>query len=292
MKHLIKPLKRKSTKKCLLIEEDPKDPILDKEIKILALGIIELLNKNYLLKEIPLQTSKEKMLKYFNYIFSKKNRNKNEILLIKQYLSKFQKYSEINESKEKDQMLTKISQCLKYEHKPNGYIICCLGEPGDKFYILLKGIVTILIPNEYNFEITEKDYLNHLKRLYKMEEYEILQRTVYSNTNIKLNHNFYDLILKLNEHIKYHKVSINDYLDRIMPITTDEDDEINYNKIKVKLWNYKKVCDIYSGGTFGEVALMDEFSKRSASIITIEPCIFGTISKEDYQEFIKENENK
>ena len=35
MKHLIKPLKRKSTKKCLLIEEDPKDPILDKEIKII-----------------------------------------------------------------------------------------------------------------------------------------------------------------------------------------------------------------------------------------------------------------
>ena len=91
MKHLIKPLKRKSTKKCLLIEEDPKDPILDKEIKILALGIIELLNKNYLLKEIPLQTSKEKMLKYFNYIFSKKNRNKNETPTIKQHSLIFQK---------------------------------------------------------------------------------------------------------------------------------------------------------------------------------------------------------
>ncbi len=289
---IIRKTPRNSIKRSKILELDPEDPILDKEINNISLEIEKLINKGYLLKEIPLQTTKEKMFEYFHYIFSKRNRNKNEILIVKQYLSKFQKYSEINESKEKDQMLTKISQCLKYEHKPNGYIICCLGEPGDKFYILLKGIVTILIPNEYNFEITEKDYLNHLKRLYKMEEYEILQRTVYSNTNIKLNHNFYDLILKLNEHIKYHKVSINDYLDRIMPITTDEDDEINYNKIKVKLWNYKKVCDIYSGGTFGEVALMDEFSKRSASIITIEPCIFGTISKDDYQEFIKEAENK
>ncbi len=292
MKHLIIPHKRKSTKKCLLVEEDPKDPILDKEIKILALGIIELLNKNYLLKEIPLQTSKEKMLKYFNYIFSKKNRNKNEILIIKQYLSTFQKYSEVNESKEKDQMLTKISQCLKYEYKPNGYIICCLGEPGDKFYILLKGIVTVLIPQEYDFEMKEKDYLKHLRRLYKMEEYDILQKTIYSNNHIKLTQEFYDLILRFNIHIKDHKVSINDYLDRIMPITSEEEDEKKILKIKVKLWNYKKVCDIYAGGTFGEVALMDEYSKRTASIITIEPCIFGTIYKDDYQEFIQESENK
>ena len=37
---------------------------------------------------------------------------------------------------------------------------------------------------------------------------------------------------------------------------------------------------------------MDEYSKRTASIITIEPCIFGTIYKDDYQEFIQESENK
>ena len=290
--NIFKKISRTSIKRNEVLNFDPEDPILDTEINNLSKEIEKLLNKGYLLKEIPLQTTKEKMFQYFHYIFSKKTRNPNEILIVKQYLSTFQKYSEVNESKEKDQMLTKISKCLRYEYKPNGYIICCLGEPGDKFYILFKGIVTILIPNEYNFEITEKDYLKHLKRLYQMEEYEILQRTVYSNTNIKLKQDFYDLILRLNEHIKDHKVSINDYLDRIMPITTDEDDELNDNKIKVKLWNYKKVCDIYAGGTFGEVALMDEYSKRSASIITIEPCIFGTISKEDYQEFIKETENK
>ena len=102
-----------------------------------------------------------------------------------------------------------------------------------------------------------------------MEEYEILQRTVYSNPNIELNQDFYDLILRLNERINYHKVSINDYLDRIMPITSDDNDELNDNKIKVTLWNYKKVCDISEGGTFGEVALMDDYSKRTASIVTI-----------------------
>ena len=290
--NIFKKISRTSIKRNEVLNFDPEDPILDTEINNLSKEIEKLLNKGYLLKEIPLQTTKEKMFEYFHYIFSKRIRNKNEILIVKQYLSTFQKYSEINESKEKDQMLTKISQCLKYEQKPNGYIICCLGEPGDKFYIILKGIVTILIPNEYNFEITEKDYIKHLRRLYKMEEYEILQRTVYSNPNIELNQDFYDLILRLNERINYHKVSINDYLDRIMPITSDDNDELNDNKIKVTLWNYKKVCDIYAGGTFGEVALMDEYSKRSASIITIEPCIFGTISKEDYQEFIKETENK
>ena len=64
------------------------------------------------------------------------------------------------------------------------------------------------------------------------------------------------------------------------------------SKIKVKLWNYKKVCDIYANSTFGEVALMDNTSKRTASIISIEPCIFGVINKNDYQEFIKDAETR
>ncbi len=234
------------------------------------------------------------MFKYFQYIFSKRNRKEREILIVKHYISKFPKYSEIPESKEKSQMLTKICQCLKFEKKPNGHIICCLGEPGDKFYILFKGIVTVLIPQEYDFEITERDYIKHLRRLYRMEEYEILERTIYSNMNIKANVEFYELISNINQHIKDHRVPVNDYLDRIMPITAEEkeNEENKIPKLKVKLWNYKKVCDISEGGTFGEVALMDDYSKRTASIVTIEPCIFGTISKNEYQEFIREAEER
>ena len=127
-----------------------------------------------------------------------------------------------------------------------------------------------------------------------MEEYEILERTIYSNMNIKANVEFYELISNINQHIKDHRVPVNDYLDRIMPITAEEkeNEENKISKLKVKLWNYKKVCDIYAGGTFGEVALMDDYSKRSASFITIEPCIFCTIYKDDYQEFIRETEEK
>ena len=107
---IIRKTPRNSIKRSKILELDPEDPILDKEINNISLEIEKLINKGYLLKEIPLQTTKEKMFEYFHYIFSKRNRNKNEILIVKQYLSKFQKYSEINESKEKDQMLTKISQ--------------------------------------------------------------------------------------------------------------------------------------------------------------------------------------
>ena len=278
-------------------EEEIPDPIdydLEDEIHSIAIDIIKLHKSGKLLKDIPLQTTKEKMFKYFQYIFSKRNRKEREILIVKHYISKFPKYSEIPESKEKSQMLTKICQCLKFEKKPNGHIICCLGEPGDKFYILFKGIVTVLIPQEYDFEITERDYTKHLRRLYRMEEFEILERTIYSNMNIKSNVEFFELISNINHHIKDHRVPINDYLDRIMPITAEEkeNEENKIPKLKVKLWNYKKVCDIYAGGTFGEVALMDDYSKRSASIITIEPCIFGTIYKDDYQEFIREAEEK
>ena len=289
---------RKSQPKIKTEEEeeipDPIDYDLEDEIHSIAIEIIKLHKSGKILKDIPLQTTKEKMFKYFQYIFSKRNRKEREILIVKHYISKFPKYSEIPESKEKNQMLNKICQCLKFEKKPNGHIICCLGEPGDKFYILFKGIVTVLIPQEYDFEITERDYIKHLRRLYRMEEYEILERTIYSNMNIKANVEFYELISNINQHIKDHRVPVNDYLDRIMPITAEEkeNEENKIPKLKVKLWNYKKVCDISEGGTFGEVALMDDYSKRTASIVTIEPCIFGTISKNEYQEFIREAEER
>ena len=297
MKNKSKDKKQTNNKSQVKKEEeeeipDPIDYDLEDEIHSIAIEIIKLYKSGKRLKDIPLQTTKEKMFKYFQYIFSKRHRKEREILIVKHYISKFQKYAEIPESKEKNQMLNKICQCLKFEKIPNGHIICCLGEPGDKFYILFKGIVTILIPQEYDFEITERDYLKHLRRLYRMEEFEILERTIYSNMNIKSNAEFYDLISNINQHIKDHRVPINDYLDRIMPITAEEkeNEENKIPKLKVKLWNYKRVCDIYAGGTFGEVALMDDNSKRTASIISIEPCIFGTIEKDEYQEFIREAE--
>ena len=275
-------------------EPDPQDPKLDDEIHAITIEIIKLHKKGLSLKDIPLQETKDKLFQYFKYIFSKRNRKSNEILLVKHYLSKFPKYAEIPESKDKDIMMTKICQCLKYQYIPNGQIICCLGEPGDRFYILFKGMVTVLVPQEYDFEMTERDYLKHLRRLYRMEEYEILKNTIYSNFTLNANNEFADVINSLGGHIKDHKVSISDYYDRMLPITAEEKENemLKISKIKVKLWNYKKVCDIYANSTFGEVALMDNTSKRTASIISIEPCIFGVINKHDYQEFIKDSETR
>ena len=127
-----------------------------------------------------------------------------------------------------------------------------------------------------------------------MEEYEILKNTFYSNFTLSANNDFVDVINSLGGHIKDHKVSICDYYERMLPITAEEKENemLKINKIKVKLWNYKKVCDIYANSTFGEVALKDNTSKRTASIISIEPCIFGVINKNYYQEFIKDSETR
>ena len=72
--NIFKKISRTSIKRNEVLNFDPEDPILDTEINNLSKEIEKLLNKGYLLKEIPLQTTKEKMLQYFHYIFSKKNK--------------------------------------------------------------------------------------------------------------------------------------------------------------------------------------------------------------------------
>ena len=66
------------------------------------------------------------------------------------------------------------------------------------------------------------------------------------------------------------------------------EDKKNLGKKNFILWKYVEVCKLHQGECFGEVALVKDNCKRTASIITTKNCIFGTISKEEYRNFFRD----
>jgi len=82
-----------------------------------------------------------------------------------------------------DDLLFNIASALKYEKIPAGHVICKYGEKGRKFYIILKGKCTILLPKEDTVILTQEDFYNYILRLKKHKEPEILNKVLTNNKN-------------------------------------------------------------------------------------------------------------
>ena len=78
--------------------------------------------------------------------------------------------------------------------------------------------------------------------------------------------------------------------------TNNNNDENNDNAINRKnnviLWSYFHVTNLIDGQIFGDVALSEENKKRTATIITQENTICGTLDNHIYSKFIKDAQKK
>ena len=79
------------------------------------------------------------------------------------------------------EILHKLSIFIQGEHYEKNRIICMNGEVGDKFYLIFKGTVNVLVPNPYTEELTAIEYTNHLYNLRRLREFDLLNRTIDSN---------------------------------------------------------------------------------------------------------------
>ena len=79
------------------------------------------------------------------------------------------------------EILHKLSIFIQGEHYEKNRIICMNGEVGDKFYLIFKGTVSVLVPNPYTEELTAIEYTNHLYNLRRLREFDLLNRTIDSN---------------------------------------------------------------------------------------------------------------
>ena len=141
-----------------------------------------------------------------------------------------------------------------------------------------------LKPSLANKPQTQEELLNYLKvydegkKKFKNEE-EYFQKISYIN---EISHN------------KIESTSEEKYIQRLNPETLYEsikEDTKNFvedcdlvaeQDDKFKVFIYYEINQLFAGSIFGELALSDPNSKRTATIITKEECYFGTIIKQVY----------
>ena len=164
------------------------------------------------------------------YILEKEVRKKNYIILLRYYLTQFQPLLETinlsNKLYEAKEIINKIAVYLKREEIKKDKVIFYNGQIGKTFYIILEGEVSVLIPNEFNVEITPDKYLNYLKYLYNLNEYELLKLSYESNKKIinEVDYEFTDILKNfdycldkcLSLKYKMEEISVESYINRFL----------------------------------------------------------------------------
>ena len=248
--------------------------------------------------------TKEECGHFVYYIINKgKFYAKINIDLIKYFLNKYTKYG--NFEGDKEFFLTKLSVSMHIEPYPKDYLLFRKNDIGDKFYIILKGSVAIVITQEINIDMTEKEYNTHIEKLRFFKEYYLLDVLLSYDNKIEIKSSLLDLIkdeiylysLKQkdpNEKVNTGIPDINPqkFVERVEPIVDKESKE---PKLNVKIPIYKIVATLKIGDTFGEIALSKtdfEERKRTATVITDTDSVFGVVPNNIYSTFLKEIEEK
>ena len=275
---------------------------LDMKVTIYANEIRSRLKSGLTLTQIPFISDKE-TLSLLLYSFNKQNRNQNDILLIEHYLITFPNLMKTIYQKkylyDASELLHKIAIYLKCVQIKKNTLICRLGEIGDKFYLIFQGSVAILIPREIKYKLTQDEYEAHLIKLFNLKEFELIMRTISSNSHIYMNSEIYQLKSQLENDINLYqstfyreKISIDDYILRLTPETKIDQSDTTSTYPYVALWTYYHVTNINQGQTFGDIALSDDAKRRTATIISLEQTYCGTLDITVYKNCIKDAQEK
>ena len=147
-------------------------------------------------KEVPIfkkKDSKKKIkfnneifnLDVINYILNKTKKTPDEILIIKVFLSSMNFLSSLKGSFNSDKLLYSLSNYLKMEKKNKDSLIFRFGNKGNKFYVLIRGEVSVLILKEIKVQICFKRYFLHLLLLKMLKEDELVKKCITANAKIK-----------------------------------------------------------------------------------------------------------
>ena len=90
------------------------------------------------------------------------------------------KLSDLSEE-EFEKTLFHISSHLNSEKYNKNEIVCRYGDKADKFYIVLKGKVIFLVPEERKYYMTEEEYIEHLMKLRENQEFELIRNIMNIN---------------------------------------------------------------------------------------------------------------
>ena len=123
------------------------------------------------------------------YILSKNKRTERDIYILNFCLKMQKNFLELFKFEgdyfiDEEELLTKISYCLKSNIIESQNFLFKVGNKGFKFYIILKGKVSVLVPKTIKINMNEEQYIDYLNFLYSTNEKYLLEKTLKNNFKI------------------------------------------------------------------------------------------------------------
>jgi len=102
-------------------------------------------------------------------------KKESDIYILNTYLKSLKKFMSIIQSENTrydiEDLLSKISSNLTPLQIEKNNMLMRIGDQGDYFYIILSGAVGVLVTKTISINMTQEQYVNHLKILYNNEPY-------------------------------------------------------------------------------------------------------------------------
>lgn len=236
-----------------------------------SIGSLSRLNKKQKQK-FPTKTANKKIYQKEHILEllakPKLQRTKIDIRNISEYLAN--KYDFFIKLKETSDVLKleKICSVLNLERFAPGEEIINYGEEGDKFYIVLEGLVGVYVPIYPQKRMMINDYVDYMKQIIQREQNELkYQRINEKNAECKID------------------------IQLLISISSTSTLAAGKREMNFFIEEYDKLGEFGDGFKFGEIALIKK-TARNATITAISSTQLLTIEKSDYNKSIRELEEK
>ena len=206
-------------------------------------------------KRIGIQTNPSILMNYSNLsqeqfykkgleLFKNPKRDINENQVVIDFLMNLNPFAQgIKEVKKENfrDLFSCLSFTLKHKYFEKNKIIYKYNDDIDNFYLVLKGKVDILVPNEEYVKLTEQEYFIYLLKLRKYGEKVLLQKTLNKNNDqYPMNEQNFDIWIKrayitiqnYNMKMKYRFQSTKSSLYNRNSILKQKSNKKNAKKIK------------------------------------------------------------
>ena len=128
----------------------------------------------------------DKIFSYIQYMMTKINKSQIDIEFMKLYFNSLEKFKNVFAFSgiSFNELMNRICLQLKCEQYEANEIICRQGDKGDKFFIILKGSVSVIRTHEEVAKMNKIDYLKYLIMLCFYKENALLNKTIKINAAI------------------------------------------------------------------------------------------------------------
>ena len=207
-------------------------------------------------------------------------RSNKEVIIFAKYLSENYQYFKKIKAEDSQLKVEQITRICRLEKIYKNESIINYGEIGDKFYIVLEGIVEVYRPKYIDIELYPNEFMTMLNKIKNNENNLLKYERIKEKNKI-----FFDVISNDNE-----KKNINEVIN-VQKAKSRIDINLLKNKQVFIMEEEEKLGEYGEGFSFGEIALIKK-TGRNATIKAKINCVLLSIENNEYNKAILEYQKK